>query len=127
MAWMACRSCSTRYAVGLLRCPQCQAVSELFAVPEEVFDAEQEGSVPKITVADGPSNSLGTTEEAAHVTEAPSAEPAQNPAASVLTERPDTVPAADKAVPEQQPDVQAVPKKRAAAKKAATSEADAGK
>lgn len=59
MAWMVCRSCSTKFAVGLLRCPQCQAVSELFAVPEEVFEAEQEADMPKISVGGGPSNALG--------------------------------------------------------------------
>lgn len=59
MAWMACRSCLTRFAVGLLRCPQCSAVSELYAVPEEVVEAEQEAAVPKISVEGGPSNALG--------------------------------------------------------------------
>lgn len=64
MAWMHCRSCSTKFAVGLLRCPQCQAVSELFAVPEEVVEAEQEADMPKISVEGGPSNALGEATEA---------------------------------------------------------------
>lgn len=60
MAWMQCRSCSTKFAVGLLRCPQCRAVSEMYAVPEEVIEAEREAKgVPKISVEGGPSNALG--------------------------------------------------------------------
>jgi hypothetical protein len=58
MAWMDCRGCSTRFAVGLLRCPKCGAVSQLYAMPEEV-EAEQEANVPKISVEGGPSNALG--------------------------------------------------------------------
>lgn len=59
MAWMQCRGCSAKFAVGLLRCPQCNAMSELYAVPEEVIEAEQEANVPKISVEGGPSNALG--------------------------------------------------------------------
>jgi hypothetical protein len=65
MAWMACRGCSTKFAVGLLRCPQCGAVSELFAVPEEVVEAEQEADMPKISVHGGPSSALGAADEPA--------------------------------------------------------------
>lgn len=61
MSLMRCRSCSTRFAVGLLRCPQCQQVSELYAVPEHVAAAEEE-NMPKITVGGGASNAA---EEAA--------------------------------------------------------------
>jgi len=62
MAWMVCRNCSARFAVGLLRCPQCRAVSELFAVPDYVADAEEE-NMPKITVGGGASNALGAPNE----------------------------------------------------------------
>lgn len=58
MSLMRCRSCSARFAVGLLRCPQCQQVSELYAVPEHVAAAEEE-NMPKITLGDGASNALG--------------------------------------------------------------------
>lgn len=70
MALMQCRSCSTKFAVGLLRCPQCGAMSELYAAPEEVIEAEQEANMPKISVEGGPSNALGEPVE----TEASSAE-----------------------------------------------------
>lgn len=63
MAWMQCRSCSAKFAVGLLRCPQCGAMSELYAAPEEVIEAEQEANMPKISVAGGPSNALGEPAE----------------------------------------------------------------
>jgi hypothetical protein len=64
MSLMRCRSCSTRFAVGLLRCPQCQVVSELYARPEH--EAEQEeAEMPKITVGGGASNALADTEEVA--------------------------------------------------------------
>lgn len=59
MAWMQCRSCPTKFTVGLLRCPHCQTVSDLYAAPEEVVEAEQEANVPKISVEGGPSNALG--------------------------------------------------------------------
>lgn len=61
MSLMACRSCSTRFAVGLLRCPQCQAVSEIYARPGHEADAEEE-NMPKITVGGGASNALADTE-----------------------------------------------------------------
>lgn len=70
MALMQCRSCSAKFAVGLLRCPQCNAISELYAVPDEVIEAEQEANVPKISVEGGPSNALGQPLE----TETPAAE-----------------------------------------------------
>lgn len=77
MAWMQCRGCSAKFAVGLLRCPQCQAVSELYAVPEEVIEAEQqEAGMPKISVEGGPSSALGQPLE----TEAPATEPVEEPA-----------------------------------------------
>lgn len=55
MAWMRCRSCTTLFAIGLLRCPQCQAMSELYARPD--YEDEQEEQMPKATVA-GASNAL---------------------------------------------------------------------
>jgi len=65
MSLMRCRGCSTRFAVGLLRCPQCQAVSEIYARPEHEADAEEE-NMPKITVGGGASNALADTEEVAN-------------------------------------------------------------
>jgi len=76
MAWMQCRDCSAKFAVGLLRCPQCNAMSELYAVPEEVIEAEQEeANVPKISVWSGPSNALGEPLEE----EVSATEPAEAP------------------------------------------------
>jgi hypothetical protein len=75
MAWMQCRGCSAKFAVGLLRCPQCNAISELYAVPEETIEAEQEANMPKISVEGGPSNALGEPVEP----EAPEAGPAESP------------------------------------------------
>lgn len=60
MAWMRCRSCSALFAIGLLRCPQCGAISELYARP----DWEDEETMPKITIA-GASNALESREPAA--------------------------------------------------------------
>ena len=45
-----CPDCTARFAVGLLRCPQCQAPAPRFA------DRMKEDTVPRITVAGGPSN-----------------------------------------------------------------------
>lgn len=63
MSLMRCRSCTCRFAVGLLRCPQCQQVSELYAQPEHEAEAEEE-NMPKITVGGGASNALGAAEDA---------------------------------------------------------------
>ncbi|ACU71758.1 hypothetical protein Caci_2849 [Catenulispora acidiphila DSM 44928] len=92
MAWMQCRSCSTKFAVGLLRCPQCDAVSELYAVPEEVIEAEQEqeAAVPKISVEGGPSNALGL--------------PAEEETSAVETETEGTAPEATEAAAQAEPE-----------------------
>lgn len=88
MALMQCRSCSAKYAVGLLRCPQCGAVSELYAAPEEVIEAEQqEANVPKISVEGGPSNALGWLLETEVAAEA--VEPEATAAASEPSEQPE--------------------------------------
>lgn len=63
MSLMRCRSCLAKFAVGLLRCPQCQKVSELFARPEH--EAEQEENMPKITVGGGASNAAAEQDVAA--------------------------------------------------------------
>jgi len=77
MAWMQCRDCGAKFAIGLLRCPQCNAMSELYAVPEEVIEAEQEAeaNVPKISVGAGASNALGEPIEE----EVSATEPAEAP------------------------------------------------
>lgn len=72
MSLMRCRGCSTKHAVGLLRCPQCQELSELYAVPEHVA-ADEEDNMPKITVGGGASNALGGEEPTADAVEAPEA------------------------------------------------------
>ena len=48
MALWECRDCTTRYAVGLFRCPHCRAVSQKYT----------EDNVPKITVHGGPTNGI---------------------------------------------------------------------
>lgn len=50
MAVETCPECTTRFAVGLLRCPHCQAPAPRFA------DRMKEEDMPRITVAGGPSN-----------------------------------------------------------------------
>jgi hypothetical protein len=50
MALETCPKCTTRFAVGLLRCPQCQTTAPQFA------DRMKEDTMPRITVAGGPSN-----------------------------------------------------------------------
>lgn len=45
MALWVCLGCTTKYAVGLSRCPRCHGT-----------DFEEEGAMPKITVAGGPSH-----------------------------------------------------------------------
>ncbi len=124
MAWMHCRGCSAKYAVGLLRCPQCQALSELFAVPEEVVEAEQEADMPKISVGGGPSNALGQPAEPE-----PAATGPDEPAPQTEPETSDVTPAAtdeacgdgESAEGSDTPDTSPPPKpaKKAAAKKAA--------
>jgi len=127
MAWMHCRSCSAKFAVGLLRCPQCGAVSELFAAPEEVVEAEQEAQMPKISAAAGPSNALGETAESTVVDAEQEQAPAevaaptgQEPELAVESEPEDAgeaTPEAAETKPE--PAAPAAPKKRAAKKTAA--------
>jgi hypothetical protein len=73
MSLMRCRSCLAKFAVGLLRCPQCQKVSELFAWPEH--EAEQEENMPKITVGGGASNAALDEQAVAEETTAPVAAP----------------------------------------------------
>lgn len=124
MAWMQCRSCSAKFAVGLLRCPQCRATSELFA-PEEVIEAEKEAeaNMPKISVAGGPSNALGLP------VEAPAVEEAVADAAPVAVEEALPAEAAAPAVdPEPEPDapvVEAAPAPAAPAPKVAKKTAKA--
>lgn len=128
MAWMACRSCSTRFAVGLLRCPQCGAISELYAVPEEVVEAEQEAQMPKISVAAGPSNAIEETVETTAVDAVQEQDPVESAAPAAQESEPEpesaaesepedageATPEADEAEPE--PAAPAAPKKRAAKK-----------
>lgn len=126
MAWMACRSCSALFAVGLLRCPQCSAVSELFAVPEEVVEAEQEQeNMPKISVEGGPSNAAEVPgePEIGTETEAPvegSATADEQVADSEVTTAEDAVPDAVGEVPDAAPAAPAKPATAKATKKAAT-------
>lgn len=122
MAWMACRSCSAKFAVGLLRCPQCGAVSELFAVPEEVVEAEQEAEMPKISVHGGPSSALGAADEPAVDTAPVVAEPESGVPQEEAVETDEEEPSAESAEPETPADsadedaAPATPKKRAAKK-----------
>jgi len=72
MSLMRCRGCSTKYAVGLLRCPHCGELSELYAVPEHEAAAEEE-TMPKITVGGGASNALEGEDPGADEAQAPDA------------------------------------------------------
>lgn len=74
MSLMRCRNCTTRFAVGLLRCPHCGERSELYAVPEHEAATEEE-NMPKITVGGGASNALEG--------EGPGADEVQEPDATV--------------------------------------------
>ena len=51
MALETCPKCTCRFAVGLLRCPQCQATAPAFA-----DRMKEDTDMPRITVAGGPSN-----------------------------------------------------------------------
>lgn len=51
MALEVCTECTCRFAVGLLRCPQCEAPAPTFA-----DRMKEDDSMPRITVAGGPSN-----------------------------------------------------------------------
>ncbi len=122
MAWMQCRSCSTKFAVGLLRCPQCQMISELYAAPEEAIEAEKESAMPKITVAAGPSNALddtGEPEAAPAAEEKPVAGPEPTETANADAAPDDEATATEPAAAETQAPAAPAPKKRAAAKKTA--------
>lgn len=124
MAWMYCRSCSALFAVGLLRCPQCQAVSELYAAPEEVVEAEQEqeAEMPKIGVGAGPSNALGgdaeTPDPVTQVTESSDAEVTEPESRDLDANA--TPESADKAAPEAAEGEEPEPAAASAAKKRAT-------
>jgi len=130
MALMQCRGCLTKFAVGLLRCPQCGKVSELFAVPEEVIEAEQEANMPKISVQGGPSNApedvAETSVPVAEDSEAPEPEaPEATDEALAVESEPEK--AADEAASateqvKQEPAAAPAPKKRATKKTAAASE-----
>lgn len=113
MSLMACRSCSTRFAVGLLRCPQCQAVSEIYARPSHEADAEEE-NMPKITVGGGASNALADTETVTDVAAADMDE-------TVVTEPEPAAPdsAGTEDVPPEAEAPPAKPARKTAAKKAA--------
>lgn len=131
MAWMQCRSCSAKFAVGLLRCPQCNATSALYAVPEEVIEAEQEANMPKISVEGGPSNALGQPVEEEPVApeageSAATAGPVESETSDVTSDASDAAPEADEgaakvAEPESAPEAAPAPKpaRKTAAKKAA--------
>jgi len=57
-----CTNCSTQYAVGLLRCPRCQA-----------FEYLEEGSIVPKTTLGGPSNADAAPGEVGHIAEEPAA------------------------------------------------------
>jgi hypothetical protein len=57
-----CPACSTRFAVGLFRCPQCRATAPLFA-----DRVEKESKMARITVAGGPSNAAAQPGEPGYV------------------------------------------------------------
>jgi len=48
---IACAGCQTRFASGLMRCPRCKHIS-----PQYAGLVKEEETMPKITVAAGPSN-----------------------------------------------------------------------
>lgn len=122
MSLMACRGCSTRFAVGLLRCPQCGVVSELYARPD--YEADTEEPMPKITVGGGASNALEDAEP-----EAAPAFPAAEDVQAVSEPAVDTGPdkaapgAADAEASKPEPAAAPAPKKRAAKKATAAPEA----
>ncbi|MEV7389621.1 SAP domain-containing protein [Streptomyces sp. NPDC091215] len=66
-----CPDCTARFAVGLLRCPHCQAPAPLFA-----DRMEEDDTVPRITVAGGPSNADALPGEPGYIEPA---EPAEDP------------------------------------------------
>jgi hypothetical protein len=116
MSLMRCRGCSTRFAVGLLRCPQCQAMSELYARPDHEVEQE-EAEMPKITVGAGASNALADTEEVAEpIADAPEeAVPVEAEPDAAGDDQSDVAP--QDAEPEAPP---AKPVRKSAAKKTAT-------
>jgi hypothetical protein len=122
-----CPDCSTRFAVGLFRCPQCRATAPLFA-----DRVERESKMPRITVAGGPSNAAAQPGDPGYVapdaevslvdvTAEPEPEPVDFAAAEpavpveVLTDQPTAEPVAAT----EQPAKAATASKRASARKAA--------
>ena len=63
MAVETCPDCTTRFAVGLLRCPHCQAPAPHFA-----DRMKEEDMAPRITVAGGPSNPDAQPGETGYIT-----------------------------------------------------------
>ena len=118
MAWMRCRSCTALFAIGLLRCPQCQAMSELYARPD--YEEDQEESVPKTTLV-GASNALLGREPGSVAVQEPVPAPAVETDAAPAEDGMDAVaedePVTDAGEPE--PVAAPAPKKRAAKKTAA--------
>lgn len=54
MSLMQCRSCPAKYVVGLLRCPRCNQVSELYVA--RCAGEPKEENMPKISATGGASN-----------------------------------------------------------------------
>lgn len=69
MSLMQCRGCPAKFVVGLLRCPRCGQMSELFAPPDQGDD------VPKISVHGGPSSADGAVKPEPAAEQAEAVEP----------------------------------------------------
>lgn len=96
MSIEVCPSCTCRFAVGLLRCPQCGTDAPLFA--DRI--TTQEEPMPRITVAAGPSNAAARPGEPGYIAPAAVEEIAVETPPAVEAEAPASVAASPMAEPE---------------------------
>lgn len=78
----ACQ-CGVKFAIGLMRCPRCKTIA-----PQYAASVKEEKGMPRITVADGPSNAGAVSGEVGFIEreERKAAEVVHEAAAEVVTE-----------------------------------------
>lgn len=79
-----CPKCTTRFAVGLLRCPQCGATAPAFA-----DRMKEDTDMPRITVAGGPSNPDAQPGETGYIAPEGSDEPSPGTSSSTSDDKPE--------------------------------------
>jgi hypothetical protein len=102
MSIEVCPRCTCRFAVGLLRCPQCGEVAPLFADRTTT----EEDQMPRITVGAGPTNAAAQPGDPGYI------EPEAQPQAAEVQATPESEPealVAEEAAPAAEPEPEAAP------------------